>query len=79
MQILLASSPFVCYCVVMENKQLKRIEIWLRIIADELYVVRTDKEFEGASGSGPEIWEKQGRDYMIRGIENMREKLEKSE
>ena len=79
MQVLLASSPFVCYCVVMENKLLMRIETWLMIIADELYVARTDKECEGASGSGPEIWEKQGRDSMIRDIENLRDKLERSE
>ncbi|MGB6134752.1 MAG: hypothetical protein WBG54_23450 [Acidobacteriaceae bacterium] len=49
----------------------------LEIIADELYVARTDREFEGATGSGPEMWEAEGRDYMIRGIEAMRERAEK--
>jgi hypothetical protein len=62
----------------MENQSLKRIEMWLEIIADELYVARTDHEFAGVSGSGPEMWEAQGRDYMIRGIERMRETLAKS-
>jgi hypothetical protein len=63
----------------MENKQLERIETWLHIIADELYVARTNREYENASGSGPEIWETSGRDYMTSGIEHMRENLEKSE
>jgi hypothetical protein len=62
----------------MEMNSFQRIESWLQIIADELYVARTDREFEGASGSGPEMWEQRGRDYMIRGIENARELLLKS-
>jgi hypothetical protein len=62
-----------------DNKQLERIALLLQIIADELYVARTDKEIEGASGAGPEMWESQGRNYMIRGIEAMREKADKPE
>ncbi len=61
----------------MEEKLLRKIAIWLEVIADELYVARTDKEMEGASGSGPELWEREGRDYMIRGIEKAQEIAEK--
>lgn len=61
----------------MEEKLLRKIAIWLEIIADELYVARTDREMEGASGSGPELWEREGRDYMIRGIEKAREMAER--
>lgn len=57
----------------MEETQLKKIALWLEVIADELYVARTDKEMEGASGSGPDMWNRQGRDYMTNGIERMRE------
>jgi hypothetical protein len=59
----------------MEKDDLKRIDLLLEIIADELYVARTDREFEGAKGSGPEIWENGGRDSMVRDIEKMREML----
>jgi hypothetical protein len=62
----------------MENSQLERVETLLQIIADELYVARTDRECEGASGSGPAIWESQGRASMTNGIEHMREQLTKS-
>jgi len=58
----------------MEPKDAKRIALLLQVIADELYVARTDKEFEDASGSGPDMWFNQGgRDGMIRGIEKMRD------
>jgi hypothetical protein len=33
----------------MEKADLKRIELLLQVIADELYVARTDREFEEAS------------------------------
>ena len=62
-----------------DNKQLERIALLLQIIADELYVARTDKEIEGASGAGPEMWKSQGRNYIIRGIEAVREKADKPE
>lgn len=63
----------------MEKQSLERIEILLQIIADELYVARTDREFEGASGGGPDMWfERGGRLEMIRGIEHRRETLAKS-
>lgn len=63
----------------METQLLKRVEMWLEIIADELYVARTDREFEGASGGGPDMWfERGGRLEMIRGIEHLRETLAKS-
>jgi hypothetical protein len=60
-----------------EEKLLRKIALWLEIIADELYVARTDREMEEVSGSEPEMWNSQGRDYMIRGIENAREIAEK--
>ena len=63
----------------MGEKQLKKIALWLEIIADELYVARTDKEMDGASGSGPDIWNRQGRDYMVNGIEKMRELAQKDD
>jgi hypothetical protein len=62
----------------MEKEQFERIETLLEIIADELYVARTDREFEGALGSGPESWETGGREMMVRRIEGMRDTLEKS-
>ena len=62
-----------------DYKQLERIALLLQIIADELYVARTDKEIEGASGAGPEMWKSQGRNYIIRGIEAVREKADKPE
>jgi hypothetical protein len=62
----------------MENSQVDRIETLLQIIADELFIARTDREYEGASGSGPELWEKEGRDNMVRTIEHMYEELRKS-
>jgi hypothetical protein len=56
----------------------QKIELLLQVIADELYIARTDKEFEGASGGGPDMWfDKGGRDGMIRGIEKMREQVER--
>lgn len=61
----------------MEDQKLDHIALLLQVIADELYVARTDREFAGARGSGPEIWEREGRDYMLRGIEAMRDKAEK--
>jgi len=63
----------------MEDRQLERIGLLLQIIADELYVARADKECEGASGSGPNLWSSQGRDYMTNGIEKMRERVNKLE
>jgi hypothetical protein len=57
----------------LEEKQLKKIALWLEVIADELYVARTDKEMEGASGNGPDMWNSKGRDYMVNGIEKMRD------
>ena len=68
----------------MDNQILARIATLLEIIADELYVTRFDREFEGASrekidGQGPtlaEMWEGGGRDNMVRGIEKMRERLD---
>jgi hypothetical protein len=61
-----------------ERQQFERIETLLEIIADELYVARTDQEFAGAVGSGRELWETGGREMMIRRIEGMRDTLEKS-
>jgi hypothetical protein len=49
----------------MNEKALQKIAIWLEVIADELYIARPDKEMGGASGSGPNMWNKQGRDYMV--------------
>jgi len=61
----------------MESRDAKRMALLLQVIADQLYVARTDKEFAGASGSGPEIWFNHGgRDGMIRGIEKMREDID---
>lgn len=57
----------------MDEKSLRKIALWLEIIADELYVARTDKEMEGASGNGPDLWNDQGRDCVVNGIEKMRE------
>jgi hypothetical protein len=70
----------------MESQTLDRIATLLQVIADELYVARTDREFEGASReqiegqgpTGPEMWDREGRDYMIRGIEKMRDSVEKA-
>jgi hypothetical protein len=63
----------------LDEKPLRKIALWLEIIADELYVARTDKEMEGASGSGPDMWNDQGRDYMVNGIEKMRELVGKDD
>jgi hypothetical protein len=49
----------------MNEKALRRIAIWLEVNADELYIARPEREMEGASGSGPDMWNKQGRDYMV--------------
>jgi hypothetical protein len=57
----------------MEEKLGRKLALWLEIIANELYIARTDKEMEGASGSGPDMWNGQGRDCMVKGIEKMRE------
>ena len=55
----------------------QKIELLLQVIADELYVARTDKENEGASGSGPDIWfNNGGRDGMTNAIERMRDKID---
>jgi len=68
----------------MENRSFTRLEMLLQIIADELYVARVDREFEGASReprqgpTGAELWDKEGRNYMIEGIERMRERVEKA-
>jgi hypothetical protein len=61
-----------------ERQQFERIETLLEIIADELYIARTDQEFAGAVGSGRELWETGGREMVIRRIEGMRDTLEKS-
>jgi hypothetical protein len=47
----------------------------LEIIADELYIARTDRE--GVSGSGPDIKEAIGhyRDDLVAGIQAKRETL----
>jgi hypothetical protein len=60
-----------------EDVRLKRIETWLQIIADELYVARVDHEFEDASGTFPDAWESEGRDLVIRQIASMRNGLER--
>lgn len=63
-----------CYAWRMEPREAKRIALLLQVIADELYVARTDKENEGAKGQGPDMWFNHGgRDGMIRAIEKMRE------
>jgi hypothetical protein len=57
----------------MENSE--RIALLLEIIADELYIARTDRE--GVSGSGPDIKEAIGhyRDDLVAGIQAKRETL----
>lgn len=55
----------------------QKVKLLLQVIADELYVARTDKENEGASGSGPDIWFNHGgRDGMTNAIERMRDKID---
>lgn len=64
----------------MESKSLERIETLLRIIADELYIARTDRDSDNRlfiKGCVPEDWEKQGRHSMIREIDQMRDKSRK--
>jgi hypothetical protein len=63
----------------MENEQLTRIEKLLWIIANELYVIRTDIDFKDAEGGGPLMWQQQGgaRDGMVSCIEKIREDLER--
>lgn len=61
----------------MEENLLKKIALYLEIIADELYVARTEREMEGASGSGPDMWNKGGRDLMEKNIELKRNRAER--
>jgi hypothetical protein len=57
----------------MEPRDAKKFALLLQVIADELYIARNDRDFEGASGGGPDLWINRGaRDEMIRGIEKMR-------
>jgi hypothetical protein len=68
----------------MDGIAAKRIETLLQIIADELYIARTDREYEGEStetipGEGPtepEMWARGGRQSMIVSIESRRNDLE---
>jgi hypothetical protein len=59
----------------MANHEMQRTELLLQLIADELYMARIDREHEGTSksdwhtGGGRDLWEK--------GIEQLREKIEK--
>jgi hypothetical protein len=53
----------------MNERALQKIAIWLELIADELYSALSDKDIEGARGSGPDMWSKQGRDHMVNLVE----------
>ena len=61
----------------MEDNKLDKIALYLEIIADELYIARTERELEGASGSEPAMWNNGGRDLMVKNIEIMRNKAER--
>jgi hypothetical protein len=62
----------------MEYQDLSRIETLLQTIVDGLHRARTDREFEGASGSGSDTADCSGREHTIRRFEHMRAALEKS-
>ncbi len=49
----------------MNEKALQKIAIWVEVIADKLCSACPDKDREGASGSGLDLWNKQGRNYMV--------------
>jgi hypothetical protein len=58
----------------MANKEIARADLLLELIADELYIARTDREHANTPDSS---WMKSGRNNMIQRIEELRDKLGK--
>ena len=61
----------------MEEKQLRKIALFLEIISDELYIARGDRDFQKPNAGDPEKWAS-ARKFAIQEIERTRELAMKS-
>jgi len=61
----------------MEEKQLRKIALFLEVIAEELYIARGDRDQQGPNAINPEEWAK-SRDFAVRELEETRKAATKS-
>lgn len=57
----------------MEEKQLRKMVLFLEIISDELYIARVDRDFDKPNATGDRAKWAEARDHAIQEIEKTRE------
>lgn len=61
----------------MDEKQLKKIALFLEVISEELYIARGDRDFEKPNAGSIEKWA-ESRKFAIQELEKTRELAMKS-